>query len=54
MLKRLILVIQNLTLRQNQQGWFGDIGSQAFAVVVEITRQDEVRLYERLRARVQV
>lgn len=37
-----------------EQGWFGDAGNQAFAVVVEMAQEDEVRLYERLRARVQV
>lgn len=37
-----------------EQGWFGDVGNQAFAVVVEMAQEAEVRLYERLRARVQV
>lgn len=37
-----------------EQGWYGDIGNQAFAVVVEIAKQDEIQLYQRLRARVQV
>ncbi len=34
-------------------GWAGDVGQQAFAVVVEIAHEAQIRLYERLRVRLQ-
>lgn len=37
-----------------EQGWFGDVGNQVFSVVVEMAQEAELRLYERLRARVRV
>nr|WP_306261821.1 hypothetical protein [Pararhizobium sp. IMCC21322] len=37
-----------------ESGWFGDAGNQAYSIVVEIAQEAEVRLYERLRARVSV
>ncbi|WP_197277156.1 S8 family peptidase [Sphingomonas profundi] len=35
-------------------GWAGEVANQAFAVVVEIAHEAEVRLYERMRQRVRV
>lgn len=35
-------------------GWAGEIGPQSYAIVVELSHQSEIRLYEQIRQRVQV